>query len=283
LAVWSRPDVNGSGNPLQVKLGGTGLGLIALVSIDDLFPGFVPIKNLRALGRFIVYMQKTDGSFYSKYIPSMGGRQPGWQSLYYPGEAALGLLMLYGKDPSEVWLRAAYRVLEYLARERRDQTDIPADHWALLATDKLLSYTETQGIKISRDVLIRHAVQICNTILNDQIINHEHTELIGGFTKDGRTTPAATRLEGLIAASSFIPADVEIHNRFEKSISLGISFLLRAQVKTGRFTGAIPRAVIRMDGMGPEIEKVNKRATEIRMDYIQHGLSAMLQSLHQTH
>jgi len=58
LAVWSRPKVNGTGKPLQAKLGGTGLGLVALVSVEDIAPGFVPIGDLRALGRFIIYMQK---------------------------------------------------------------------------------------------------------------------------------------------------------------------------------------------------------------------------------
>ena len=93
LAVWSKPEVNGSGGPPQIKLGGNGLGLVALLSIEKISPGFTPLPDLKALGQFIIYMQKEDGSFYSKYIPSMGGRQDEWQSLYYPGEAALGLLM----------------------------------------------------------------------------------------------------------------------------------------------------------------------------------------------
>ena len=52
-------------------------------------------------------MQKEDGTFYSKYIPAEGGRSVRWTSLYYPGEAALGLLMLYEKDPSAAWIQAA--------------------------------------------------------------------------------------------------------------------------------------------------------------------------------
>ena len=95
LAVWSEPEVNRSGKPLQAKLGGTGLGLVALLSLENIQPGFTPLADLQALGRFTVYMQKEDGSFYSKYIPSAGGRWDEWQSLFYPGEAALGLLMLY--------------------------------------------------------------------------------------------------------------------------------------------------------------------------------------------
>ena len=116
LAVWSNPEVNRSGKPLQAKLGGTGLGLVALLTIEKIYPGFTPLPNLQSLARFLVYMQKEDGSFYSKYIHLMGGRCDRWQSLYYPGEAVLGLLMLYEQDSSEVWLNAAIKALTYLAR-----------------------------------------------------------------------------------------------------------------------------------------------------------------------
>ena len=84
-------------------------------------------------------MQKPNGSFYSKYIPTEGGRWDKWKSLYYPGEAALGLLMLYELDPSPLWLKAAVDALVYLASSRAHKTEVEADHWVLLAAAKLLS------------------------------------------------------------------------------------------------------------------------------------------------
>ncbi len=83
-------------------------------------------------------MQKNDGSFYSKYIPEKGGRDDSWTSLYYPGEAALGLLMLYEKDPSPEWLQGAADAMSYLSRIRYNKIIVEADHWALIATAKLL-------------------------------------------------------------------------------------------------------------------------------------------------
>lgn len=277
LAVWSKPEVNGSGKPLQAKLGGTGLGLIALLRIEKIFPGFTPLPDLKALGQFIVYMQKEDGSFYSKYIPSKGGRQDKWQSLYYPGEAALGLLMLYEKDPSIIWLKSAYRALEYLARSRENSTDIPADHWALLATEKILSIENSNELPLLRTLLINHAIQICEAILRDQINTPERPKYDGGFSEDGRTTPTATRLEGLLAALSFIPQNHEMTKRINSSIPQGISFLLRAQIKEGEFSGATPRAVGRIQGNSSDAEKFNRRVTEVRIDYVQHAMSAMMQ------
>ena len=118
LAVWSRAELTGSHKPLQAKLGGTGLGLIALLNVEKRKPGTTPVDFLRKMGNFIVFMQKTDGSFYSKYIPEKGGKDDSWTSLYYPGEAALGLLMLYEKDPDLRWLQAAANAIAYLARLR---------------------------------------------------------------------------------------------------------------------------------------------------------------------
>ena len=93
LAVWSVPAITGSGKPIQAKLGGTGLGLVALVGLESIAPGTTPPDYLRQLGNFILFMQKKDGSFYSKFYPHHGGKNDQWTSLYYPGEAALGLLI----------------------------------------------------------------------------------------------------------------------------------------------------------------------------------------------
>lgn len=277
LAVWSKPEVNRSGDPLQIKLGGIGLGLVALLSIEKISSGFTPLSDLKALGQSIVYMQKEDGSFYSKYIPSMGGNQDKWKSLYYPGEAALGLLMLYEKDPSSIWVESAYQALEYLAHSRENSADIPADHWALLATEKILSLENTNDLPISRKLLINHAIQICETMIREQINNLERPKYDGGFSVDGRTTPTATRLEGLLAASSYIPVNHKIRKRIDSSIPRGISFLIRAQIKEGEFTGAMPRAVGRIFGNSSDAINFNRRATEVRIDYVQHAMCAMIQ------
>lgn len=280
LAVFSKPDADLSGEPLQAKLGGTGLGLVALLSLENVFPGFTPLADLRKLGQFLVYMQREDGSFYSKYIPSREGGYDNWQSLYYPGEAILGLLMLYERDPSDAWINSAAKALAYLASSRRGETDVPADHWALLATEKMLSLKNNDDLPVSRELLINHAVQICVTILQQQIEDPERPEYEGGFSMDGRTTPAATCLEGLMAARSFLPQDHTIQSHIDAAVHRGMSFLLRAQIKEGAFAGAFPRAIGRLNQNTPDAEKFNSRATEVRIDYVQHALSAMIQYLH---
>lgn len=277
LAVWSNPEVTKSRKPVQAKLGGAGLGLVALSGLDSVRPGFTPMVDLQALGRFILYMQKADGSFYSKYIPSTVGRDDSWTSLYYPGEAALGLLMLYELDPDRAWFDAAGRALDYLARTRAGKSEVPADHWALLATAKLLALDEGRIAEAERARLFAHAAQICRVILDQQLADRTYGDLHGGFATDGRVTPTATRLEGLLAARSFLPSNSLLAGEIDAAVLRGIAFLLRAQITEGYLAGGFPRAIAPLPEAARKAASFNRRATEVRIDYVQHALSALIQ------
>ena len=279
LAVWSRPEITRSNKPLQAKLGGTGLGLVALLSVEKRIPGNTPLTYLRQMGDFLLFMQKTDGSFYSKYIPEKGGRDDSWTSLYYPGEAALGLLMLYEKDPSVKWLQAAADSIQYLARKRAGKKLVEADHWALLATAKLLPVYDRCRTSLSQQAVKQHAVQICQSILRSKPDINDDSLRYGSFMADGRTTPTAIRLEGMLAALGFLSADAgNLRQQMVVAIDAGMQFLLRSQIRSGQYAGAIPRAIHLLPENNPEFKKsFNRRATEVRIDYVQHTLSAMLQ------
>lgn len=276
LAVWSRPEIVRNSAAIQAKLGGTGLGLVALLSADKLGVKTAPLETLQALGNFLVYMQNPDGSFVSKYVPSQGGKYLGWESLYYPGEAALGLVMLYQKDGDKKWLVSAAKTLQFLANKRKGSSDVEADHWALLATEKLLTIDAFDTTGVSRELLINHGIQIVHAILESQITATGRV-LYGGFTTDGRVTPAATRLEGLLAAYNFIPKTHKVSKLLAKAIPIGMFFLVRAQIVDGALTGGFPRAVTKLEGNTEYTHNFNRRATEVRIDYVQHALSALMQ------
>ena len=277
LAAWSDPEITGDDDELEAKLGGTGLALVALLSVEQMKPGTTPIEELQSLGQFLLYMQKEDGSFYSKYIPSGSGRDERFQSLYYPGEAALGLVMLYAKDGSAEWLNAAARVLKYLARTREGQMRVEADHWALLATAELLPHYEKTNREVPRPLIVSHAVQVCESILAERPDHPPGSLLHGCFTDDGRTTPTATRLEGLLAGLEVVPASGDLRDRMMAAIRDGIAFLLRARVEGTEFDGAIPRAIDAVPITHPAARgNFNDRVTEVRIDYVQHALSAIL-------
>jgi hypothetical protein len=271
LAVWSRPETESDVDAPQAKLGGAGLALIALTTAERSRPGTVRLDQLQGLARFILYMQKPDGSFYSIYVPSRGGRDEQWSSLYYPGEAALGLLRLYAIDPQPQWREGAARALNYLARYRRDRVTIEADHWALLATAELFAMAEREHRDIDRAGLTRHAAQICTRMLAEVPQYAASRALAGCLTDDGRTCPTATRLEGMQAILPwFGPDDDALRGRMLPAIDAAIAFLARAQVQSGPHAGAIPDCAVRTVASPEE-------GNLVRIDYVQHALCAMLQ------
>lgn len=281
LGIWSYSEITGSGDPPQVKLGGAGLGLVALLSVEQLRPGTTSAKELKQLGEFILYMQREDGGFYSKYIPSKGGKDASWTSLYYPGEAALGLVMLYEYDQNLRWLTGAAKALAYLARSRYGKTRVEADHWALLATARLLPrYHLLANPPAPREMILQHAVQVCGSMLDQGANNMIRPHQYGCFTFDGRTTPTATRMEGLLAALSFLPEAYSVlRQRIEAAVELGTGFLIQAQIKEGEHKGAICRGTRQLQtGMSKnDLDYFNRRQTEVRIDYVQHPLSAFIQ------
>jgi hypothetical protein len=269
LVVWSRRLPTKS----DADLGAAGLGLVALTGVHRVEPSAAPVAELQSLGHFITFLQNTDGSFASKYNPD-AGPVGDWQSLYYAGEAALGLIALYELDHSREWLVAAGKALAYLAKSRAGVQKLPADHWALIATAKFLPYYDRSGCPASRDELLEHAGRICTRILREQITDAPDARLDGGFDPDGRTTPTSTRLEGLLAELEFLPENAtDFRTRIETSVDRGIAFLLRSQIATGPYAGGIPGAVF---GAGSVVLKANAGASDIRIDYVQHALCALL-------
>ncbi|MEE9190080.1 MAG: hypothetical protein V3U16_04855 [Candidatus Neomarinimicrobiota bacterium] len=277
LAVLSNPAINGGKDRLQAKLGGTGLGLVALCYAEKLHPRTTSIDTLRKMGNFIVTMQKEDGSFFSKYFPNGTGRDDSWTSLYYPGEAILGLLLLYELDQDPLWLEAAQNGLLFLADLRSKKTKVEADHWALIATDKLFRINPTLADHI-RKKINRHAFQICFQIMNTKPVYEQDHPYHGCFSRDGRTTPTATRLEGLLAVFPYLSKnETSLSVDIKNSMGNSIDFLMRSQLQSGLYTGGIPRAISSLKEDHHSYSKsFNRRSTEIRIDYVQHALSALM-------
>ena len=275
-AVWTVAETTGIDAPRQAKLGGAGLGLVALLSIEKIEPGFTSLDELRRLGRFLLYMQKPDGSFYSKYYPDRG-RDDRWTSMYYPGEAALALLMLYEADPKRQWLGGASKALAALARSGSQRPKTLPDQWVLLATARITPYFETDALLVSRRELLDHARRTCRDMLEDQQGQLASPSIRGCYTHDGRTCPTATRLEGLLAALQFLPREEQsFRQQIRHSIDDGIRFLLDNQVKEGPYAGGLTRVALGFSGSEREDAAVDSHPTEIRIDFVQHALSAML-------
>ncbi len=274
LGVWSFKSINKSMPYDKLKLGGTGLGLVALLSVENIVPGTTDADTLKKLGNFILFMQKDDGSFYSRYIPSTVGKDDSWTSLYYPGEAALGLVMLYEYDPQPKWFNHAVKVLTYLAELRKNDTKVPPDHWALLATSKIIKIAKKQNLEIPEELLISHGKQIVNGIVKDKPRIAKEDPNFGCLSSDCRTTPTSTRLEGLISFYMVLgPDDNELKKTIADLSRNGIEFLIRTQVKEGPYSGAIPPVYVADIN---QLSRSSRSQSVIRIDYVQHALSAFV-------
>ena len=274
LGVWSYKSINKSMPYDKLKLGGTGLGLVALLSVEQLKPGTTDKETLRKLGNFIIFLQKADGSFYSRNIPSKGGKDDSWTSLYYPGEAALGLVMLYEYDQQPKWFNHALKVLTYLSELRINEKNVPHDHWALLATAKLIEIADKQNLEIPREMLLSHGKQIVNDIITGIPTFNKTDPKHGCLSRGCRTTPSSTRLEGLIAFYNVLgQEDQKTKEKIAEVSKNGIEFLIRTQVKEGPYRGAIPPVYI---GDVKNLYKTSRSMSVVRIDYVQHALSAFV-------
>ena len=260
LVVWSQPLPNRS----VADLGATGLALVALAAIDKAQPNAIPLEQLQAMGRFLLFLERTDGGFVTKYRAGSGPDE-NFHSLYYPGEAALGLISLYELDHSPVWLNAAARALSFLARNRASLPEVVPDHWALIATARLLPYYAQSASPATRGELIRHAMQICQSMIKEQLRDPANPALDGSYGSQGRISPTATCMEGLLAALEFLPAG-ELRSQIKETVDHGIAFLLRAQIRDGAYAGGMPGSLI-TDAYG---------GSDVRIDFVQHALCAWL-------
>lgn len=279
-AVWSPPALVGGRRSFAVaKLGGAALGGLALLRASSHAGLATDHERLLGLGRFLVFMQRHDGEFHSLYAPELGGRDGRWQSLYYPGEAVLALIALYSHDRDPQWLRAAIDGLRALARSRESGRGVPPDHWALIASAALfdLPAAELQaaapyGVPTTqlKRLLHEHAGHIVRTMLAEARATKAGGRACarGGFSKDGRSTPTATRLEGLLAIRHHL-SDAQLRAEVDAVVERAAAFILRAQLSSGPERGGFPRVVPQCDsGIG--------RDAEVRIDYVQHALSALL-------
>jgi hypothetical protein len=142
----------------------------------------------------------------------------------------------------------------------------PPDHWALIAAAEPNAAPWPAG---AREALVR------------ALLVEARSD--GALTQDGRSTPTAARLEGLLAAlarpewsprlaanATLIPQpqkllQARVQAEAESAIALGLPFLLRLQ----RPDGSLP-----LGGSG-------STAGMHRIDYTQHALSAFAGALAQ--
>ncbi len=278
LAIWSVPGENFYENSFaKAKIGATGLALVAWMIGERIGLAQYPREEVQRLGDFLLYMQEEDGQFYNSYHEK-AGRVDFGKYQYYPSESALGLCFLYEQDPLDKWLQGAIKAVSVPAKNQEEMAAKPIDHWDLIAIAKVFDILVAEGKDTtSYDYLLEYSRWLVDRLL----LEYEESTVKGSFTSDYGTTPTATRIEGLTAILPYLEPESARADATKRAIGEAVEFLRDSQIKEGRLAGGIPLSTVKKDTATSEesqfaIDKFNSKAAEIRIDYLQHAMSAVL-------
>jgi uncharacterized protein YyaL (SSP411 family) len=252
----------------EIKLGGNALALLALSKYMAATGARDQLSLAERLAEFIVSVQSPAGEFTVHKLTRSDVDD--FESGYYPGEAIFALTQLYQLDHSHRWIDAAHKGARWLITVRDAGVaieDLDHDHWLL--------YGLREAYENNPDPLyVDHAKKIVQSIAAVQHRGKTKGQAAwnGGFRNPPRSTPAATRSEGLGAAYElFRRANDAAHAEVVKDVmERAIEFQLRTQF-TRRTLSSIkgdPAAV------GAFHESLYEY--DIRIDYVQHNISALL-------
>ncbi len=255
-----------------VKLGGAGLALVMIDQyVETTGDAETYLEEARALGRFLVASQRDDGEFIAFPPRAPGGPVTSTDdSPYYPGEAIVGLARLYSWDRDPLWLETAVRGADWLidVRDRgKDAGSLSNDHWLMLGLSYL--YDDTQDRRY-----LDHSLALCRAVEHQYLKNEprweDYPDYRGGYYDPPRSTPAATRGEGLGAVLETCRLAGEdcgwiedllletVRHEMLSQIDPDMSFWMpNPAVAFGGFTGGL----LDMD---------------IRNDFVQHNMSSLL-------
>ncbi len=251
----------------EVKLGGNALAILAITQYIVVTGDRSMLADALALERWIRAVQDPNGRFGTHIqIFSSGAVRP-FESAYYPGEAILALLRLPRIVPDEARLDSADRAARWLITFRDiglRADELPADHWLLYALNEL--HRERAD-----DLYLDHAMKIARGIVDSQTRQSQWEDVVGSWG-DARSTPASTRNEGLLAAYALardfnreedarkIRAALEWSMRFQLQCQFGRESVLHYP-DPARTLGGVRGSLV---------------DDEIRIDYVQHFISAAL-------
>jgi len=252
----------------SVKLGGNALAAVALAKFEELTGDRTYRDTMVSLVGWIQSVQSPAGEFTQHKLSYPAGTPSGFVSSYYPGEALLALARVYRLVGDESLLRSAERGARWLINVRdggKTVADLDHDHWLLYALNEIY--------RLSPDpVLLDHARKIARAIVEAQNRAPEFEDWLGSYYRPPRSTPTAIRSEGLAAVYRLFRDQGQSREaeRVLEALRLGLQFQLQTQLR--------PETALYLKEADRGLGGFQRSLTEfeIRVDYVQHNISAML-------
>lgn len=247
------------------KSGAAGISLCALANLYK--EGEIDLKILQGLGEFLLSMQAENGNIYAYYDLENKKINKEAEAIFYPAEAAVGLLYLYEVDPQQKWLDAAKKTFLYLARTGKElELNISFDSWAALGVEIL--FKKKLVTDDEKSILRAYVEQMAIPQLSSQITNRNNS-YYGAFQDNVRPCSLGSIMEGL-ASIYFCIDNKNLKKIIFKSLSIGCLFLSKVQVKAGEQAGGLPNSA---NWVKPG---VTPNASIIRIDNVQHVMLGWL-------
>ena len=253
---------------IKIPIAKSGSAGVALCALSNLYKEEqIDLEILQGLGEFLLSLQNEEGNIYAYYDLNAKAINKEAEALYYPGEAAAGLLYLYEADPQEKWLNSAKKIILYLAKSGKSmEMSIPFDHWSALVVEKL--FKSNLVTDEEKNIMRAYVEQMAIPTLSDQITNRNNS-YYGAFKDNVRPCSIGSIMEGL-ASIYFCTNNKNLKKVIFKSLSIGNLFLSKVQVKTGEQAGGMPNSANWVKA------GVTPNASIIRIDNVQHVVTGWL-------